>query len=217
MNWWMRVLQTLALPLGHVTIFGATAAAPFGAADEARTRYLHLGKVALYQMSYGRIFGAFTLAPSRAILSNFGVPAKACEARFCGEEEKVWRSSQQSCLQDCTMNSRTFDEATRIGLEPTTPSVTGWCSNQLSYRAISGVIITTPLWSGRRGSNSLPPPWQGGALPDELRPHIRGTGVILVPLKGGASDRNRTNDTGIFSPLLYRLSYRGAPDDDYYT
>ena len=28
-------------------------------------------------------------------------------------------------------------------------------------------------WSGRRGSNSLPPPWQGGALPDELRPHIR--------------------------------------------
>ena len=213
----MRVLQTLALPLGHVTIFGATAAAPFGAADEARTRYLHLGKVALYQMSYGRIFGAFTLAPSRAILSNFGVPAKACEARFCGEEEKVWYSSQQSCLQDCTMNSSTFDEATRIGLEPTTPSVTGWCSNQLSYRAISGVIITTPLWSGRRGSNSLPPPWQGGALPDELRPHIRGTGVILVLLKGGASDRNRTNDTGIFSPLLYRLSYRGAPDDDYYT
>ena len=29
-------------------------AAPNGAADEARTRYLHLGKVALYQMSYGR-------------------------------------------------------------------------------------------------------------------------------------------------------------------
>jgi hypothetical protein len=28
------------------------------------------------------------------------------------------------------------------------------------------------LWSGLRGSNSLPPPWQGGALPDELNPHI---------------------------------------------
>ena len=26
-----------------------------GAADEARTRYLHLGKVALYQMSYSRM------------------------------------------------------------------------------------------------------------------------------------------------------------------
>ena len=59
----MRVLQTLALPLGHVTIFGVKISTPFGAADEARTRYLHLGKVALYQMSYGRIFGAFTLAP----------------------------------------------------------------------------------------------------------------------------------------------------------
>ena len=97
MNWWMRVLQTLALPLGHVTIFGAAVAAPFGAADEARTRYLHLGKVALYQMSYGRIL------------------------------------------------------------------------------------------------------------------------ETLLGLLTGASDRNRTNDTGIFSPLLYRLSYRGAPDDDYYT
>ena len=30
-----------------------------GAADEARTRYLHLGKVALYQMSYGRTFHWF--------------------------------------------------------------------------------------------------------------------------------------------------------------
>ncbi len=71
--------------------------AAFGAADEARTRYLHLGKVALYQMSYGRIL------------------------------------------------------------------------------------------------------------------------ETLLGLLTGASDRNRTNDTGIFSPLLYRLSYRGAPDDDYYT
>ncbi len=61
--------------------------------------------------------------------------------------------------------------------------------------------INKPLcvrWSGLRGSNSLPPPWQGGALPDELNPHFH-----------GASGRNRTNDTGIFSPLLYRLSYRG--------
>ena len=27
-------------------------------------------------------------------------------------------------------------------------------------------------WSGLRGSNSLPPPWQGGALPDELHPQV---------------------------------------------
>ena len=134
LNWWMKVLQTFALPLGHVTIWVKNRLIEpifhyfFGAADEARTRYLHLGKVALYQMSYGRIFGAFVPAPSRAILANFGVPAKACKARFCGKKEKV-----------------------------------------------------------------------------------------LHDFRRGASDRNRTNDTGIFSPLLYRLSYRGAPDDDYYT
>ena len=33
------------------------------------------------------------------------------------------------------------------------------------------------------------------------------------PLLFGASDRNRTNDTRIFSPLLYQLSYRGKYGD----
>ena len=56
--------------------------------------------------------------------------------------------------------------------------------------------------------------WLCRALPDELRPHIGKPCWVSLT---GASDRNRTNDTGIFSPLLYRLSYRGAPDDDYYT
>ena len=32
---------------------------------------------------------------------------------------------------------------------------------------------------------------------------------VLHDFRRGASDRNRTTDTGIFSPLLYRLSYRG--------
>ena len=30
-----------------------------------------------------------------------------------------------------------------------------------------------PFWSGKRGSNPPPPPWQGGALPNELFPRIR--------------------------------------------
>ena len=33
----------------------------FGAGDGARTRYLHLGKVALYQMSYARIVRSLLL------------------------------------------------------------------------------------------------------------------------------------------------------------
>ena len=69
----MRVLQTLALPLGHVTIFGATIAAPFGAADEARTRYLHLGKVALYQMSYGRILQFLYPKTAKQVVPPIGI------------------------------------------------------------------------------------------------------------------------------------------------
>ena len=61
-----------------------------------------------------------------------------------------------------------------------------------------------PNWSGLRGSNPLPRPWQGRALPDELRPRM-----APVFQHHGASGRSRTNDTRIFSPLLYQLSYRG--------
>ena len=54
----MRVLQTLALPLGYVTVWkkeqNHCSFFICGAGDEARTRYLDLGKVALYQMSYAR-------------------------------------------------------------------------------------------------------------------------------------------------------------------
>ena len=50
LNWRMKVLQTIALPLGYGTIIRN------GAVDGARTRDLHLGKVALYQLSYYRMF-----------------------------------------------------------------------------------------------------------------------------------------------------------------
>ena len=43
----------------------------FGAADEARTRYLHLGKVALYQMSYGRI----KKSPKISVIFFVGCPS----------------------------------------------------------------------------------------------------------------------------------------------
>ena len=54
LNRGIKVLQTSALPLGY----GAGDLKINGADDEARTRYLHLGKVALYQMSYIRGTGA---------------------------------------------------------------------------------------------------------------------------------------------------------------
>ena len=52
-------------------------------------------------------------------------------------------------------------------------------------------------WSRRLESNPQPADYKSAALPIELRRHF------------GASRWNRTADRGIFSPLLYRLSYRG--------
>ena len=44
-------------------------------------------------------------------------------------------------------------------------------------------------WSGRRGSNPRPSPWQGDALPTELRPHIGWAdgGPRYAPPTGGAN------------------------------
>ena len=71
----------------------------FGANDGARTRYLHLGKVALYQMSYIRIFGA----SGRNRTTDTGIFSPL-----------LYRLSYRGKLM-----------ATRIGIEPTTSSVTG--------------------------------------------------------------------------------------------
>ena len=68
MNRGIRVLQTHALPLGYVTILKKrrllhskiSVLSHVGAEDEARTRYLDLGKVALYQMSYARIWRRYS-------------------------------------------------------------------------------------------------------------------------------------------------------------
>ena len=52
---------------------GATAKAvapSFGASDEARTRYLHLGKVALYQMSYTRTIASMILAGTHPLVKG---------------------------------------------------------------------------------------------------------------------------------------------------
>ena len=54
-----RVLQTLASPLGHVaetSVNKRAAETALRADDRIRTGDLNLGKVALYQLSYARIF-----------------------------------------------------------------------------------------------------------------------------------------------------------------
>ncbi len=74
------------------------AMSPYGADDEARTRYLHLGKVALYQMSYVRIIGA----SDRNRTNDTGIFSPL-----------LYQLSYRGIM------------ATRNGLEPSTSSVTG--------------------------------------------------------------------------------------------
>ena len=101
-------------PMDHKS--GYTLVIVFGAGDEARTRYLHLGKVALYQMSYTCIslqeaWSGWCLRPeSNQRHGDFQSPALPTELQR--------------------------HMATRKGLEPSTSGVTGRRSNQLNYRAI---------------------------------------------------------------------------------
>ena len=120
-----------------------------GADDGARTRYLHLGKVALYQMSYTRILAPRMEPrcwPSEA--NSFDskvelwkmVPPVGIEPTTRGFSvlcSTYWATEayEEEILPQCT---KMLDMATRNGLEPSTSSVTGWRANRLHHRAKFG-------------------------------------------------------------------------------
>ena len=71
-------------------------------------------------------------------------------------------------------------------------------------RKVKGRLdLSASAWSGRGDSNPRPLPWQGSALP--LSYSRSQFGVALA----GAEGQNRTDDTSIFSAVLYQLSYLG--------
>ena len=81
---------------------------------------------------------------------------------------------------------------------------------QKSHRLCISASTMASCWSGRRGSNSLPPPWQGGALPDELRPHT----PCGVP--GCCSRRRRLlyrKPGPLSTPNLHFLQFLGRKTD----
>ena len=108
-----------------------------GAGDEARTRYLHLGKVALYRMSYTRI-----LIPTE--------PESWCLRSESNQRHADFQSAALPTeLQRHIVESQSSPQmlylATRNGLEPSTSSVTGWRANRLHHRA--------KFWWEQQGSN----------------------------------------------------------------
>ena len=90
----------------------------FGAGDEARTRYLDLGKVALYQMSYAR---------------------KWCLRSELNQRHADFQSAALPTELQRHIEARSLSPqyimATRNRLELSTSSVTGWRANRLHHRA----------------------------------------------------------------------------------
>ena len=99
---------------------------------------------------------------------------------------------------------------------------------ELGNKGFADLCLTSWLWRRVESRTGVGSAFILFGAEDEARTRYLHLGKVALyqmsysrmtshEMRGGASDRNRTNDTGIFSPLLYQLSYRGAPDDDYYT
>ena|GEM_PF-2149075 len=115
-----------------------------GAGKGARTLDLNLGKVALYQLSYSRM-----------------KPIVPCpRPEWCAG----WRPGSESNRRTRICNPLHNHSATR----PVTPCRTSSCRQNETPRVARGFAFET--WSGKRGSNPRPQPWQGCALPTELFP-----------------------------------------------
>ena len=96
----------------------------FGAGDEARTRYLDLGKVALYQMSYAR--------RRHHYCSAYGASGRGRTGDTRIFSPLLYQLSYRGISSRCC----SLIMATTKGLEPSTSGVTGRRSNQLNYMAV---------------------------------------------------------------------------------
>ena len=96
-----------------------------GAGNEARTRYLHLGKVALYQMSYARRWCPEPESNQRHVdFQSTALPTELSGQIFLrAKKARLGEFQPQRDPRDG--NSISWEMATRNGLEPSTSSVTG--------------------------------------------------------------------------------------------
>ena len=96
-----------------------------GAGNEARTRYLHLGKVALYQMSYARRWCPEPESNQRHVdFQSTALPTELSgQIFFRAIRRGMGNFNPRGDPRDG--NSISWEMATRNGLEPSTSSVTG--------------------------------------------------------------------------------------------
>ena len=128
-------------PKKEVTTYVVTSF--FGAGDEARSRHC---RAATRTAGDKRPTGAFSRF-ARALFDPLPAGAK-----------KSALLRRTSVLRSKTLAEGEFTSPEHLNFLPE------------SKKRSHNIRCDFFFWSGRRGSNSLPPPWQGGALPDELRP-----------------------------------------------
>ena len=88
--------------------------------------------------------------------------------------EENWHTILHAMTAPCSVK----EISERTGIERHTAEV-------VSYEKKTDIYCINPvvsIWSGLRGSNPLPRPWQGRALPSELNP------------RSGGATRNRTGE-----------------------
>ena len=119
---------------------------------------------------------AGTATVPRTVATLTGCPVRV--SQYC-RTKKARQKALLSLLERITRlarcaSARTGTHAGTATVPRTVATLTGCPVRVLQYCRTKKARQKALLfyWSGLRDSNSLPPPWQGGALPDELNPQI---------------------------------------------